>query len=108
MRADLDRLFNAMGAYADNVPAAAPESARRRGAQRRRNRITIVCAAATLAVGAAAATTRADLGHRDTPPAEPTPRPTVAFTTLEPVGSAIPMALDTNGVGVAAVRGDRV
>ena len=107
MRADLDRLFSAMGAHADGVSAAPPESVRRRGNQRRRNRITFICATLVLLVGASAAMARADLG-RGTPPAAPTPRPTAAFTTLTPVGAGMSMPLGTSGVGMASVSGNRL
>jgi hypothetical protein len=108
MRADLDRLFSALGAHADTVPPPAPERARRRGDQRRRSRVAIICATLVLLVGAGAAVARADFGQRRNPPAAPTPHPTVAFTTLSPVGTSIPMALGRSGVGVASVSDDRV
>jgi outer membrane protein assembly factor BamB len=107
MRADLDRLFTAMGVHADSVSAAPPESVRRRGEQRRRNRVTFICATLVLLVGAAAAMARTDPDH-DIPPATPTPLPTPAFTTLTPVGTAIAMPLGTTGSGMASVSGSRL
>src|SRR5215470_4096900 len=107
MRADLDRLFGAMGAHADSASAAPPESVRRRGNRRRRNRVTFICATLVVAVGATATMARADLGHR-TPPAAQTPRPTASFTTLTPVGAATPMPLGSTGSAMASVSGNRL
>jgi PQQ-like domain len=108
MPADLDRLFSAMGAHADGAAVLAPESVRRRGDQRRRSRIAATCVTVALLVGAVAAIARTDVGRHDTPPAQPTPRATVAFTPLRQAGGTISIPLGTTGVGMAAVSGNRV
>jgi outer membrane protein assembly factor BamB len=107
MPADLDHLFSAMGAHADSVSAAPPESVRRRGNQRRRNRVTFICAALVLLVGSAATISQADHG-RGTPPAAPTPHPTASFTTITPVGAGLPMPLGASGSGMASVSGSHL
>ncbi len=92
MRADVDEMFAAMGSYAESLPTSTPKVVRRRGEPRRRHQLA-AAALVLLLLGGAALAGAVRLGRHDIPPAEPTPKPTVSFTSLTPVGS-VQMSLD--------------